>query len=81
MKKVFCGVMAAMMLALTGCGNQQIFDNTYNFNKVMIAMPDGSVVSGKLSSWLDYENSEQIQLVVDGVTYLTHMSNVVMISD
>lgn len=81
MKKIFCGVMAAMMLALTSCGNQQIFDNTYNFNKVMIAMPDGSIVSGKLSSWLDYENSEQIQLVIDGVTYLTHMSNVVMISD
>lgn len=87
----------ATTLLLTGCGseqtsnspkavqaiygNKQMFDMTYNFNKVMIALPDGRVVSGKLSSWRDYENSDQIQVVVDGDTYLTHISNVVLIQD
>lgn len=89
--------IVAAVLLLSGCGaeqpnnspkavqtlygNKQMFDMTYNFNKVMIALPDGSVVSGKLSSWRDYENSDQIQVVVDGDTYLTHISNVVLIQD
>lgn len=83
MKKAFCAALAivAAVLLLSGCGNQQIIDTTYNYNKVMIVLPDGGVVSGKLSSWRDYENSDQIQVVVDGDTYLTHISNVVLIQD
>ena len=44
-------------------------------------MPDGSVVSGKVSSWKDYDDSDAVQLVIDGKTYYTHLSNVVLISD
>ena len=62
-------------------GNKQMFDITCNFNKVMIELPGGEVISGKLTSWMDYENSDQIQVVVNGTTYLTHISNVVMIRE
>lgn len=44
-------------------------------------MPDGSVVSGKVSSWRDYEDGDQIQVVIDGVTYLVHSSNIVLMNE
>lgn len=68
-----------IMLSMCGC-NKQVFDTTYKFNEAMIKMPDGSVISGKLDSWKDYDG-DQIQVKIDGVTYLTFSSNVVLISD
>lgn len=42
-------------------------------------MPDGTIVEGKLDSWCDYDG-EQVQVVIDGVTYLVSSMNLVMIS-
>lgn len=80
MKKILFALLAIMMLALTGCGNQQIFDMTYTFNYAIIELPNGEVVEGKVQTWNDYEG-EQLQVVIDGVTYLTHSENVVMIAE
>jgi hypothetical protein len=44
-----------------------------------IKMPDGTIVEGKLDSWRDYDG-EQVQVVIDGVTYLVSSMNLVMIS-
>ena len=62
-------------------GNQSWFDTTYSFERVQIAMPDGSYVDGDVESWQDYENSDVVQVKVDGQTYLTHYMNVVLISE
>lgn len=81
MKKILCLVFAlAMAMALSACGNRQFLDTTYTFNKAIISLPDGTVVEGKVSSWKDYEG-DQLQVVVDGTTYLLHASDVVLISD
>ena len=40
-------------------------------------MPDGTIVEGRLESWDDYEG-DQLQVKIDGVTYLIHSSNVVL---
>lgn len=81
MKKVLCLVCAiTMAMALSACGNRQVFDTTYTFNKAIISLPDGTVVEGKVSSWKDYEG-DQFQVVVEGTTYLLHASNVVLISE
>ena len=61
-------------------GNIQFFDTTYKFDTAQIRMPDGSVVVGEVDSWLDYDNSDQIQIEMNGATYLTHASNVVLVS-
>lgn len=82
MKKKIALVLATMMLTigtLTGC-NKQVVDLTYKFDKAMIAMPGGEVVEGKIQSWMDYENSDQIQVKIDGKTYLVHSANVVLIA-
>lgn len=73
-------VIIILVLALTGCGNQQLLDTTYSFDRAIVSLPNGDVVDGKLQSWKDYENSDQIQVKINGKTYLTHISNVVLIA-
>lgn len=83
LKKFLIAGAAALALGSTmvSCGNVTMFDTTYSFERVMIAMPDGTVVEGECTSWLDFENSDMVQVTVDGKTYLTHSANVVLISE
>ena len=80
MKKilVFILVMILLLIALSGC-NKQMYDLTYKFDRAYIYLPNGEYVEGRVDSWLDFEDGDQIQVKVDGVTYLTHISNVVMV--
>jgi hypothetical protein len=69
------------MFTFVACGNQQLFDTTYTFNEAIIELPDGTIVRGDVDSWTDMiDFPEQIQIVIDGTTYLTHMSKVVLIA-
>lgn len=81
--KKFLIVLAcvAMCLGLTSCGNMQLLDTTYSFERVIITLPDRKVVEGKLDSWKDFEDGDQLQVKIDGKTYLVHSSNVVLISE
>ena len=82
MKKI--KVIAATLIAalsLTACGNRQIFDVTYIFDRAIISLPNGTVVDGKVQSWTDYEDGDQIQVKIDGVTYLVHASDIVLIAE
>lgn len=74
-------VLLVMLAALSGCGNKQVFDTTFSFNQAIISLPDGKVVSGKVQSWKDYEDGDQIQVKIDGKTYLVHSSNVALIAE
>lgn len=80
MKKILSIMLAMIMtVSLIGCGNQQLFDATYTFDYAIIELPNGEIVEGKVDTWNDYEG-EQLQIKIDGVTYLTHSENVVMIA-
>lgn len=69
----------AMVVLLGGC-NRQIIDLNYNFKYAEIHMPSGEIISGDVESWKDFEDGDQIQVTIDGKTYLTHSSNVVLVS-
>ena len=71
-------ILGAMVLA--GC-NKQMVDLTYSYEYAIIGLPNGEVVEGKVSSWTDYEDGDQLQVKINGKTYLVHSSNVVLISD
>ena len=75
--------MVTMMCAMTGCSisNKSWGDFTYSFERAQVRMMDGSVVEGKVDSWLDFEDGDSIQVRINGKTYLTHISNVVLISE
>lgn len=82
MKKKIATLLAAvmMLICLSGC-NRQVFDTTYKYDRAIISLPNDEVIDGKVQSWRDYENSDQIQVKIDGVTYLVHSSNIVLIAD
>lgn len=74
-------LVVALCVSLVACGNRQLLDTTYTYDRAIISLPNGEVVDGKIQSWRDYEDGDQIQVVVDGKTYLVHSSNIVLIND
>jgi hypothetical protein len=76
-------VMAAIIFSSTGCEvyNKSLMDITYSFERAIIALPNGDVVDGDVTSWLDFEDGDQIQVKIDGKTYLVHSEDIVLISE
>lgn len=81
MKKRIIALITLLMLALTGCGNYDMIDNTYAFDRAIIQLQTGEIIEGKVDSWTDYEDGDQIQVKIDGVTYLVHISNATLIAE
>lgn len=78
----FAITIATILLAmsLSGC-NRQIVDLTYSYERAIIDLPNDEIIDGKIQSWTDYSDGDQIQVKIDGVTYLVHSSQVVLISE
>lgn len=82
MKKILAfALVIILLMVMTGCGNYDAFDTTYTFDRAVIFMPNGETIEGRVKNWRDYENSDQIQVTIEGKTYLTHISNVVLIAE
>lgn len=84
MKKLLALMLVVIVVLstalLSGC-NKQMLDLTYSYEYAIIALPNGEVVEGKVTSWTDYEDGDQLQIKIAGKTYLVHSSNVVLISN
>lgn len=84
MKKAIAIILALVaivsLLVMAGC-NKQMVDLTYSYERAIILLPNGEVIEGKVSSWTDFEDGDQIQVRIDGKTYLVHSSNIALISD
>lgn len=74
-------ILAAAVFILSACGNRQMIDTTYSFNKAYIKLGDEwKVVSVK--GWRDFDDGDEIQVQdSEGNTYLTHYNNVVMVKN
>jgi ribosomal protein S1 len=82
MKKILIALLALVMvlIVLTGC-NKQLFDTTYSFDRAIISLPNGDIIEGKIDSWTDFDNGDQIQVKINGITYLVHSSDIVLIAE
>ena len=84
MKKIIALLLGVILLLsatlLAGC-NKQMVDLTYSYEYAIIGLPNGETVEGKVTSWTDFEDGDQLQVKIDGKTYLVHSSNVVLISN
>lgn len=83
MKKIICFLLTIVMIVglFCACGNRTMFDTIWTFNRAIIFMPDGEKIEGTVTTWDDYERSNMIQVTIDGETYMTHSSNVILISE
>lgn len=68
------------IIMLAGCGNRQLIDTKWNFNRAKISIGN-EVIEVEVKSWLDYEGGDtSIQIVAtDGTVYLTDKKNVLLI--
>lgn len=78
----FVMFMSIILIAsiLSGC-NKQLVDLTYSYETAIISLPNGEIVEGKVSSWTDFEDGDQLQVKINGKTYLVHSSNIALISN
>ena len=83
MKKVILiALLLITVLMMTGCslGNRQIgLDFKQSFDEAIIILHNGEIIEGKVDSWRDFDESDVVQVTVEGVTYLTHYSNVILL--
>ena len=83
-KLILMGVCVLLLTIICACFyscNYQMVDTTYKFDRAIINLPNGEVVEGPVDSWKDYEDGDQIQVKVNGKTYLIHSANVVLIKE
>lgn len=76
-------MLALMSVTLVSCDeyNYQMVDTIYGYDRAIVSLPNGEIVEGEVDSWLDFEDGDQIQVKIDGTTYLVHSSDVVLIKD
>ena len=60
---------------ITGGKDVQTFTYAY------IILDGQEIAKGAITQWRDYDESDVVQVLVNGKYYLTHYSNVVMIAD
>lgn len=82
----FACIAAVIMIVfgavfLSSCGNKQWIDTTYRYNRCIIKLPNGEIISGDVQSWKDYDDGDQIQVKVNGTTYLVHSSDIALIAE
>ena len=59
-------------------GNEQIIDTVWRYNWCIVQLGNGELLEGQITSWKDFNESDMIQFTIDGITYLTHSSNVIL---
>ena len=72
------------------CQNNAVVHGQVQYNKdtgamtlgknAYVELPNGTVVEGKVQSWKDFDNGDQIQVTIDGKTYLTNSTRVVLVT-
>lgn len=82
MKKIICVVLIlSLALALTACqiGNRKIgWDTTQTFTHAILELGNGELIEGTVTSWRDFDESDVVQFTMNGITYLTHYSKVIL---
>lgn len=81
MKKIIALVLLVFIVITMVSCNAQIIDTTYHFDRAIIFLPNGEKIEGKVEKWNNYDNSDMAQVTINGKTYLTHSSNIILIAE
>lgn len=82
-KKILATILGiGLILGICSCGNKDMLDTAYDFDKAIIKLPNGEIVEGEVENWTDTSKyPTQMQIKINGVTYLTDVSNVILIAE
>lgn len=78
MKKVVAIILSGFLAVSLSARNMQLVDMTYNYTYGYVELPNGESVEGTVDSRTDYDDSDQIQVKIDGVTYFTDTTRVIL---
>lgn len=81
MKKIVALLIIVLVVIFASSCNRQMVDLTYRYDRAILELPNGEVIEGDVESWRDYADGDQIQVKINGVQYLVHSSDIVLISD
>jgi hypothetical protein len=77
---ILCGCDATADLHKSGnriTGGKDVQTFTYCY----VVLGGKEIVRGAITQWRDYDNSDTVQVLVNGKYYLTHYTNVVLVAD
>lgn len=80
-------ILVLCVIVLAGCdeiktGNRVTAGkDVQTFTYAYVSLDGKEIVRGFITQWRDYENSDVVQVMIDGKYYLTHYSNVIMVAD
>jgi len=75
-------VLVMVACGMTTTGNRAVWGkDVQTFTYAYIRLGDKDIVEGYITQWRDYDDSDVVQIMIDGKYYLTHYSCVVMIAD
>lgn len=87
-KRIIVVIMLIVLTAtMTSCatrilGNRAVGgSDVQTMNYAYIALPGKDILEGKVTQWRDYDDSDTVQVLVNGKYYLTHYTNVVLVAD
>ena len=84
---ILIAVMIVIVLLLTSCSEHKTGNritggkDVQTFTNCYVVLGGKEIVRGAITQWRDYDNSDTVQVLVNGKYYLTHYSNVVLIAD
>lgn len=78
-KKLFLLPVALLAFSLVGCGNQQVFDTNWSFEKVHVFSENKCY---KITSWRDFDDGDQIQVKMENYgAVLFHANQIALIEN
>ncbi len=82
MKMVMAVVLTALLIScISGGCNRTLVDTACKFDYAYVQLPNGTIVEGRVQSWMDFTDNDQIRVTIDGKTYLTSVINVVLVKN
>lgn len=79
-KKLIVLTLLLFTSLFVGCGNRQIFDTAWKFEKAIIIIGNKELEI-EVDSWKDYDDTTIQIKTKDGKIYLTDVKNVLMIKE
>ena len=87
-KRILVVIMLIVLVAtMTACATRVLGNRAVGGSDVQtmhyayISIPGKDIVEGRVTQWRDYEDSDTVQVLVNGKYYLTHYTNVVLVAD